>query len=72
MSKGQDYEVAEEEMIEIRQPEDIPAFVNEDEEDAFWTTHYFGDEYVKRVGLIPSERGPAARLRRMAAKTRPQ
>ncbi|MGI8553094.1 MAG: hypothetical protein ACR2PL_20255 [Dehalococcoidia bacterium] len=64
-------DIAEDEMIEVIGPEDIPRFTNEDEEDAFWSAHYIGKRFLERVGPVPEERRPANLLRQaMEARKR--
>lgn len=70
MNEFPEYEIPEDEMIEIKGPEDFPEFANEDEEDAFWSTHCIGPDYIARVGELPPEERPANVLRRVAGTPR--
>ena len=42
-------------MEEVRSPEEIPDFENEEEEAEFWATHSLGEEFLEKVGPIPEE-----------------
>lgn len=67
-----EWDIDEVDMLPVRGPEEIPHFADEDEEDAFWSTHYIGDDWFDRAGEVPPEFRPAARLRRQANAQRAQ
>ena len=73
---------SEEDSVEINSPEEVPDFIDEDEEREFWDTHHFGPGMLKdfkRVGVHPllaksknvsirMETGTLHRLRVLAAR----
>jgi hypothetical protein len=42
----------------VHSPDQIPAFKNEDEEDAWWSTHSLGEEFWSRAAEVPEEMLP--------------
>lgn len=52
-------------VAEVRSPEDVPNFQSEAELDAFWSSHEISREYLDRLGIKPTDRGPSSRLRRI-------
>ena len=42
-------------LIPVERRDDIPAFANEDEEDAFWSTHELAGELLESMERVPEE-----------------
>jgi len=49
--------------------EDVPAFANEDEEDAFWATHGLGGAALESLGTLHDDALPPPRPRRRRVVT---
>ncbi|MGI8549551.1 MAG: hypothetical protein ACR2PL_01970 [Dehalococcoidia bacterium] len=60
---SQQHNIPNEALIEIKSPEEIPEFANEEEMHTYWSKHSIGEEFMKNGGSIPREEGPAARIR---------
>lgn len=53
----------EKNMKEIRSPEEIPDFENEEEEAEFWAAHSMGEEFLEKARPIPEGVLPPGRPR---------